>query len=62
MLNGKKSALKTHLSLKKPSFTHKVMAHAPHEQPSDINGQTGMSAGRNSPGQETKPNGNEVLR
>jgi hypothetical protein len=32
MLLGKKSALKNHLSVKKQTWAHKVIAHGPHEQ------------------------------
>ena len=32
MIFGKKSDLKNHLSVKKPTWSHKVMAHGPHEQ------------------------------
>ena len=32
MLSGKKSDLKKHLSLKKPSWTHHVVAQNTHEQ------------------------------
>jgi hypothetical protein len=32
MLFGKKSDLKNHLSAKRPTFSHKVMAHGAHEQ------------------------------
>jgi hypothetical protein len=36
MIFGKKSDLKNHLSVKKPTWTHKVMAHSPHEQSSEM--------------------------
>jgi hypothetical protein len=32
MIFGKKSDLKNHLSMKKPTWTHHVMAHCAHEQ------------------------------
>jgi hypothetical protein len=32
MIFGKKSDLKTHLSVKRPSWSHKVMVHSGHEQ------------------------------
>jgi hypothetical protein len=32
MIFGKKSDLKNHLSLKKPTWAHKVVAHSVHEQ------------------------------
>jgi hypothetical protein len=32
MIFGKKSDLKNHLSAKKPTWAHKVMAHSAHEQ------------------------------
>lgn len=36
MIFGKKSDLKNHLSVKKPTWTHKVMMHNPQEQSSDM--------------------------
>ena len=35
MLNGKKSALKNHLSTKKQTWAHKIVAHDSHEHTSD---------------------------
>jgi len=32
MIFGKKSDLKTHLSTKRPTWTHKVVAHSPLEE------------------------------
>jgi hypothetical protein len=32
MIFGKKSDLKSHLSVKRPTWSHKVVAHSAHEQ------------------------------
>jgi hypothetical protein len=60
MLNGKKSALKTHLSLKKSTFTHKVMTKAPHDQASGTDRQMDMSADRDPRTRAPRLESNEV--
>jgi hypothetical protein len=38
MIFGKKSDLKNHLSVKKPTWSHKVMARSAHEQNLEMEG------------------------
>jgi hypothetical protein len=49
MIFGKKSDLKNHLSVKKPTWTHKVMVHSPHEQSSEMTRNEDLPSERDPP-------------
>ena len=55
MIFGKKSDLKTHLSVKRPTWTHKVVAHNPLEQNLELESQEMENRQQSPPDQEPPP-------